>query len=68
MEKLRFFHTTDPVIERKRSIRGVGFQSNTDLRVDSIAPLGSGLRMAMIATSSGDMVADGVVWGAQAPS
>jgi DNA repair photolyase len=60
-EVLRFFHTTDPAITRKRSIAGTAIKSDADLRVVSIEPLGLDLNMYDITTGTGDFIADGVV-------
>jgi DNA repair photolyase len=60
-EVLRFFHTTDPAITRKRSIASTAIKSDADLRVDSIEPLGLDLDMYDITTGTGDFIADGVV-------
>jgi hypothetical protein len=40
-EHLRFFHTVDPAIGRKRDISGQALKSSADLRVASIEPLGA---------------------------
>jgi DNA repair photolyase len=61
VEALRFFHTTDPAITRKRSIAGTAIKSDADLRVVSIEPLGLDLQMYDITTGTGDFIADGVV-------
>jgi DNA repair photolyase len=60
-EVMRFFHTTDPAITRKRSIEGVAIKSDADLRVASIEPLGLELPMYDITTGTGDFIANGVV-------
>jgi DNA repair photolyase len=60
-EVLRFFHTTDPAITRKRSIEGVALKSDAKLRVASIEPLGIELPMYDITTGTGDFIANGVV-------
>jgi DNA repair photolyase len=60
-EVLRFFHTTDPAITRKRSIAGAALKSDADLRVVSVEPLGLDLPMYDITTGTGDFIADGVV-------
>jgi DNA repair photolyase len=60
-EVLRFFHTTDPAISRKRSIAGSAVKSDADIRVVSIEPLGLDLQMYDITTGTGDFIADGVV-------
>ncbi len=59
-EHLRFFHTTDPAITRKRGIEGVALKSNANLRVASIEPLGV-MPLFDITTGTGDFIADGVV-------
>jgi DNA repair photolyase len=60
-EVLRFFHTTDPAITRKRSIDGMAIKSNARLRVASIEPMGLDLEMFDITTGTGDFIANGVV-------
>jgi DNA repair photolyase len=60
-EKLRFFHTVDPAITRKRTIEGTAIKSNAPLRVASIEPLNKRLRMYDITTGTGDFIANGVV-------
>ncbi|MGH3190379.1 MAG: intein-containing Rv2578c family radical SAM protein [Streptosporangiaceae bacterium] len=60
-EALRFFHTVDPAITRKRSIDGVAIKSDAKLRVTAIEPLGLDLPMYDITTGTGDFIADGVV-------
>jgi len=60
-EVLRFFHTTDPAITRKRSIAGAAIKSDADLRVVSVEPLGLDLQMYDITTGTGDFIANGVV-------
>jgi DNA repair photolyase len=60
-ERLRFFHTVDPAITRKRVIDGVAIKSDARLRVVSIAPLGLDLPMYDITTGTGDFIANGVV-------
>jgi len=59
-EHLRFFHTMDPAISRKRDIEGTALKSNADLRVASIEPLGI-RKLFDITTGTGDFIADGVV-------
>jgi DNA repair photolyase len=58
---MRFFHTTDPAITRKRSIEGMAIKSDANLRVASIEPLGIELPMYDITTGTGDFIANGVV-------
>ena len=60
-EALRFFHTTDPAITRKRSIEGTAIKSGARLGVVSVEPLGLDLPMFDITTGTGDFIADGVV-------
>jgi DNA repair photolyase len=60
-ERLRFFHTVDPAITRKRTINGVAIKSDARLKVTSIKPLGLELPMYDITTGTGDFIADGVV-------
>jgi DNA repair photolyase len=60
-EALRFFHTTEPAITRKRSIEGMALKSNARLRVASIEPMGLDLEMYDITTGTGDFIANGVV-------
>jgi DNA repair photolyase len=60
-EVLRFFHTVDPAISRKRSIEGVAIKSDAKLGVAAIEPLGLDLPMYDITTGTGDFIANGVV-------
>jgi hypothetical protein len=60
-EVLRFFHTVDPAITRKRSIDGVAIKSDAKLGVAAIEPLGLDLPMYDITTGTGDFIANGVV-------
>jgi DNA repair photolyase len=60
-EAMRFFHTTEPAITRKRSIQGRAIKSNAKLKVMSIEPLGLELPMYDITTGTGDFIANGVV-------
>jgi DNA repair photolyase len=60
-EHLRFFHTVDPAITRKRSIEGTAIKSNAPLRVVSIEPLGVDLPLYDITTGTGDYIANGTV-------
>ena len=59
-ERLRFFHTTDPAISRKRSIEGAALKSGA-IRVVDIDDLGVEVPMYDITTGTGDFIADGVV-------
>jgi DNA repair photolyase len=60
-ERLRFFHTVDPAITRKRTVDGTALKSDADLRVMEVRALGIELPMYDITTDTGDFVADGVV-------
>jgi DNA repair photolyase len=60
-EVLRFFHTTDPAIMRKRSIDGVALKSDAKVQVAEIKPLGIEMPMYDITTGTGDFIANGVV-------
>jgi len=60
-EVMRFFHTTDPAIMRKRSIEGMALKSDANLKVASIESLGLDLPMYDITTGTGDFIANGVV-------
>jgi DNA repair photolyase len=59
-EHLRFFHSTDPAISRKRDIERTAIKSNADLCVASIEPLGI-MHLFDITTGAGDFIANGVV-------
>ncbi|MGH8639653.1 MAG: PA0069 family radical SAM protein, partial [Burkholderiales bacterium] len=60
-EHLRFFHTFDPAILRKRDIAGQAVKSQARLRVVRVEPLGRAMRLYDITTDSEDFVANGVV-------
>jgi DNA repair photolyase len=62
-EHLRFFHTVDPAITRKRSIDGTALKSKSKskLKVCSVEPLGLDLPLYDMTTGTGDFVADGVI-------
>jgi DNA repair photolyase len=60
-EVLRFFHTTEPAITRKRSIEGMALKSDAPLRVASIEAIGMELELFDITTGTGDFIANGVV-------
>ena len=60
-ERLRFFHTTDPAITRKRSVDGEAIKTNAKLRVVSIEPLDRSMRLYDITTGTGDFIANGVI-------
>jgi DNA repair photolyase len=59
-ENLRFFHTVDPAITRKRSIDGVALKSDAKLSVASIERVGQQV-LYDITTGTGDFIANGVV-------
>jgi DNA repair photolyase len=59
-ERLRFYHTVDPAITRKRTIEGVAIRGDTQ-RVISIEFLGVHLPLYDITTGTGDFIANGVV-------
>jgi DNA repair photolyase len=60
-EQLRFFHTVNPAISRKRSIAGMAIKNKARLQVVSIEDLGIELPMCDITTGTGDFIANGVV-------
>jgi DNA repair photolyase len=60
-EKLRFFHTVDPAITRKRDIETIALKNPAKLKVAQIEPLGRGYRLYDITTGTGDFIANGVV-------
>jgi DNA repair photolyase len=60
-EHLRFFHLTGPAISRKCDISGHVVRSAPRLRVVSIEPLGSAMRLYDITTGTGDYISNGVV-------
>ena len=59
-EHLRFFHTVDPGITRKRSIEGQAVK-NDSVKVVSVEPLGVEMLLYDITTGTGDFIANGVV-------
>lgn len=59
-EHLRFFHTTDPVIYRKRTFVGQSVKSAADLSVSSIEPIGW-QSLFDVTTGTGDFIANGAV-------
>jgi DNA repair photolyase len=59
-ERLRFFHTFDPSITRKKTIVG-GTIERDARRVVSIEPLGIELPLYDITTGTGDFIANGVI-------
>ena len=60
-EHLRFFHTTQPAITRKRDINGHAVKSAAKLRAACIEPLGKAMRLIDITTGTGDYISNGVV-------
>jgi DNA repair photolyase len=60
-EHLRFFHTVDPAITRKRTIEGQAVKNNAPLRVTSIEPLGVDLPLYDLTTGTGDYIANGTI-------
>lgn len=60
-ERLRFFHTVDPAISRKRDFIGTALKSDARLAVAAIEPLGVDLQLFDITTGTGDFIANGVV-------
>ena len=60
-EHLRFFHTVDPAITRKRTIEGRAIKNDAPLRVTAVEPLGIDLPMFDITTGTGDFIANGTV-------
>ena len=60
-EHIRFFHTVDPAISRKRAIVGRAIKNKADLRIKTIEPVGLELPMYDITTTTGDFIANGVV-------
>jgi DNA repair photolyase len=60
-EHLRFFHTIDPAITRKRTIEGRTIKTDAPLHVVSVEPVGVELPLFDITTGTGDFIADGVV-------
>jgi DNA repair photolyase len=60
-EHLRFFHTVDPAIVRKREITGQAVKSEAELGIASIEPLGQTMRLYDITTETEDYIANGVV-------
>src|SRR5205807_2949143 len=60
-EHLRFFHSVDPAILRKREIAGQAVKSEAKLGIVSIEPLGKAMRLYDVTTESEDFIANGVV-------
>src|SRR5438132_4976415 len=60
-EQLRFFHSVDPAIVRKRDITGQAVKSQARLDIVSVQPLGKAMRLYDITTETEDFIANGVV-------
>jgi DNA repair photolyase len=60
-EHLRFFHTMDPAITRKRRIAGQAIKNDSRLKIVAVEPLGFVLPMFDITTGTGDFIANGIV-------
>ncbi len=60
-EHLRFFHSVDPAIVRKRDVEGRALKSGADLRVTAVEPLGVSVPLYDVTTGTGDFIAEGVV-------
>jgi DNA repair photolyase len=60
-EHLRFFHTTDPAISRKRTVNDATVRSTAKLAVTAVRPLGIDIPMFDMTTGTGDFIANGVV-------
>jgi DNA repair photolyase len=60
-ERLRFFHTTDPSIERKQWFEGMAVKVRPTLQIVAIEDLGVELPMFDITTGTGDFIANGVI-------
>jgi DNA repair photolyase len=61
VEKLRFFHTSEPAISRKRDLEGLAIKTDARLDVVSIEELSVAMRLYDITTGTGDFIANGVV-------
>lgn len=59
-EHMRFFHTVDPAISRKRDLEGHSIASTANLGVIWIEPVGR-TTLFDITTGTGDFIADGAV-------
>jgi DNA repair photolyase len=60
-ERMRFLLGMDPAITRKRTIDGNALKTVNRLRVMSVRPLGTTMRLYDITTGTGDFIANGVV-------
>lgn len=61
VDRLRFFHTFDPAISRKRDMAGQRIKNGARLRVVSVEDLGLEVPMYDITTGTGDFISNGVV-------
>ncbi|MDH5537697.1 MAG: hypothetical protein OEZ08_19265, partial [Betaproteobacteria bacterium] len=60
-EHLRFFHSVDSAISRKRNIEGQAVKSQAKLRVVSVEALGKAMRLFDMQTGTEDFIANGLV-------
>lgn len=60
-EHLRFFHSVQPAITRKRNFEGTSLRSAADLRVVSVEAFKTLWPLFDITTGTGDFIANGVV-------
>ncbi len=60
-EHLRFFHSVDPAVSRKRDIAGQAVKNQAKLGVVSIEPLRGAQRLYDITTGTEDFIANGIV-------
>ena len=60
-EHLRFFHSVDPAISRRKDIAGQALKSQAKLGVVSIEALAGAMRLYDITTGTEDFIANGVV-------
>lgn len=60
-EHLRFFHSIDNAITRKRDIQGQAVKSSASLGIIAIEPLPGEREMFDITTGTGDFIANGIV-------
>ncbi|HEY5019770.1 MAG TPA: hypothetical protein VII17_02010, partial [Steroidobacteraceae bacterium] len=60
-EQLRFFHSVNPAISRKRDISHTAVKSDAQLAVVSIEPVAGAMRLHDISTGTEDFIANGVI-------
>jgi DNA repair photolyase len=60
-EHLRFFHTVDPAITRKRTIEGSAIKNSASMCIVAIEPLGVNLPLYDMTTGTGDFISNGVI-------